>query len=554
VRHLKVSKVSKPATADTGDRVTYVVRVENDGDGDYTAADPATVVDDLSDVIDDALFDVADVDVTGGSVDYDNPELTWTGALPGGEAVTITYSVIVTNLGDHDLVNTVSGAGCGTGDAGCAPPPTQTLLPHVVPDKTAEPASGTALAAGDVVTYTLSWNNDGKADGVVDATDDLSGVLDDADLVAGPTSSRPAVDATLAGDELRVVGPITVGDTVTVTYQVRVRADADRADGHLENVLTPDTPQVECVDDVCEPVELPGTSHPVGAFEDWKTSDPGNGRKVQSGDRITYTLHFANTGGAPVDVHRDDVLRRVLDDAVLVSPPKASDPALAVSRVRNGRFTVAGTVAPGKTVTVSYTVRVKPRDRQGDRVLGNFLVDPGQQPPQDCQASPSRTAAPARRDCTVHQVRKYDLIVTKRLTTARKVDVGAKVKYRIVVTNDGPDAATGRIKVVDRLPRGLDLRSVHGKGWNCWVRNEANTAACVRRKALAPDRAAPQIIVVATVRPAAAGRRVVNTAQVYGVSDADTSNNDDPAVLSVAQIPPLPGTGFRQLLDERPPG
>ena len=39
-----------------GGTMTYTVVVKNEGPGDYTAADPASFVDDLTDVLDDATF------------------------------------------------------------------------------------------------------------------------------------------------------------------------------------------------------------------------------------------------------------------------------------------------------------------------------------------------------------------------------------------------------------------------------------------------------------------------------------------------------------------
>ena len=58
VRHLTLTKTSD-ATADSkpGDLVTYTVTATNDGAGDWTTADPATLVDDLTGVLDDATYD-----------------------------------------------------------------------------------------------------------------------------------------------------------------------------------------------------------------------------------------------------------------------------------------------------------------------------------------------------------------------------------------------------------------------------------------------------------------------------------------------------------------
>ena len=287
--------------------------------------------------------------------------------------MTITYTVTVTNLGDHELSNTASVPGCQLPE--CTPPTVVTPLPHVVPTKTSTPATGAPVQPGDRVTYTLSWTNDGTAPGVVDSTDNLAGVLDDADVVTEPTSSDPAVTATRTGNLLRVVGPIADGDTVTVTYVVRVKPAGQHGDNNLANVLAQDTPQVTCPPFPCSPVPPPSTEHAVGDLDDWKTVDPASGSPVKAGKQLTYTLHFASVGTGPVTVARVDDLSGVLDDASLVGGPTSSMPALTVTGPTAGRIAVTGSLPAGTTATVTYTVQVNHDGQRGDDRLGNFLVD-----------------------------------------------------------------------------------------------------------------------------------------------------------------------------------
>ncbi|MCP2638277.1 GEVED domain-containing protein [Microbacterium sp. HD4P20] len=454
VRHLAMTKTSDAAAdVNAGDTVTYTVTVTNDGEGDYTDENPAVAQDDLSGVIDDASYN-GDATASAGSVSYAAPILTWTGALAAGESETFTYAVTVTNAGDHVMENT-AGPVCADPEI-CDPPVVVTTpLPHVVPAKSSDPATGEGVNAGDVITYTLSWTNDGQAAGVISDTDDLSDVLDDGDVTAEPVSSDPAVTAVRDGDEIRVTGPIQIGQTITVTYQVTVKPDGDRGNNIARNVLTPDVPPEVCAEgDVdCEEFPPPTTQHPIGELDDWKTVDPASGGTVQPGQQVTYTLHFENIGEADVAVDKDDVLTAVLDDATITSMPNSSDPSLAVSPLNGDRFTVAGTLAPGQLVTVTYTVMVNPDGQRGDDRLGNVLVPVGEVPPEECVPADGE-----RPDCTVNHV--SNVVPSKSADPESGTDVsqGQQVTYTLTFENvsTNPAAADVAIDYTDYMVEVLD--------------------------------------------------------------------------------------------------
>jgi uncharacterized repeat protein (TIGR01451 family) len=398
IRHLTVTKSSEPTTGvQTGDTITYTVIVANDGTGDYSDENPARVVDDLTDVVDDARYN-EDVDATAGTISYSAPLMTWSHPLAAGDSERFTYTVLVTNAGDHDLLN--SAAEDCDPETICDPAAVvEHPLPHVVPSKTSDPASGESASSGDVITYTLSWTNDGQAPGVVDSSDDLSDVLDDATITSGPTPSNPDLTATVDGDFIDVAGPIGVGATVTVTYAVTILPDGEHGNNVVGNVLRQDVPaEMVCdVDANCGPPEPPVTEHLIGELDEWKTVDPASGATVRAGNTITYTLHFQNIGAADVPVNNEDVLTAVLDDATLTGAPTTSDNSLTVSDLVDGRLAVAGALEPDQVATVTYTVTVKPDGQRGDSQLGNFLVDPGAEPPATCAPTD-----PDRPDCTVN--------------------------------------------------------------------------------------------------------------------------------------------------------
>ncbi len=114
------------------------------------------------------------------------------------------------------------------------------------------------------------------------------------------------------------------------------------------------------------------------------------------------------------------------------------------------------------------------------------------------------------------------------------------VRFRLKVTNNGPGLAQASIRVRDRLPRGLELKSATGKGWECRANKSTDVVVCVRDRNLAANKSAPAIMVV-TKATKAAGPQTVNTAHVRGPGDDNPDNNSDTA----HPPPPAPGPGYR---------
>src|SRR5699024_1745615 len=172
-----------------GGTVTYTVTISNEGPGATTAEDEP-VVDDLTEVLDDATFVTGSESADTGevSVDTDAATLSWTGALAAGESAELTYEVTYDAEavgGDHELLNVVclpEHLALDPADA-CR----QLTIPGAALDqwKTSDPEPGTSVVGGEVVTYTLHFANTGQTAATVDTADDLSNVLDDADLVDG---------------------------------------------------------------------------------------------------------------------------------------------------------------------------------------------------------------------------------------------------------------------------------------------------------------------------------------------------------------------------------
>lgn len=439
---------------DVGTVLTYTLTFDNQGKG------PVEVdkTDILTDVLDDTTLTTAPVasdDALSVSAVTDG-KFTTTGELTAGKKVTVTYQVTVNaesergnNTADNFLVTTGEDPPeeCVEDDRMC----TETPLPLIEVEKSSDPETGSDMQAGQDVTYTLTFTNTGEAAGPVDYTDDLAAVLDDADLTGAPQSSDPALVATDGADgAVRVTGILEPEQEVTVSYTVTVVPDGERGDDLLRNVVA----KTGTEDPQCDDESVSCTEHPVGELDDWKSVDPAMGSTLRPGQEATYTLHFENTGKAPVEVNRDDVLTRVLDDAEVTAEPVSSSDALTVTAIDDERFTVAGSLEPGDLVTVDYTVKVKADGERGDDRLDNFLVPNGEEPPEG-------TCVPAdeeRPDCTYNHVSDVSVVKSSDPKSGSEIDPGEEVTYTLTFTNRGinPDAADVEVDYTDYMVDVLD--------------------------------------------------------------------------------------------------
>lgn len=114
------------------------------------------------------------------------------------------------------------------------------------------------------------------------------------------------------------------------------------------------------------------------------------------------------------------------------------------------------------------------------------------------------------------QVVAPELTMTKTIDKAQLAP-GDTATYTLSVRNLSTIAPTsGAITVSDTLPPGLTATAATGAGWTCAL---GPTITCTSSQAIAPQGAAANILVSATVDASAQGS-LVNSAQVSGGSDA----------------------------------
>ncbi|MET3452593.1 putative repeat protein (TIGR01451 family), partial [Curtobacterium sp. 1544] len=351
-----VRKSASATSATPGAPLTYTVTVENTGQRAYTAANPASFTDDLSDVLDDATYngDASDGATVNGTT------LSWSGALAAGQTRTITYSVTPKNpssasdTGNLELNNQVTPTGpggtCVTGQCTTSTP-VQSLLITKTADQT-------DVIPGSTISYTVTVKNTGKVDyttgsNAASFSDDLSKVLDDANWNDDATASAGTVS--YDAPTLSWSGPVAAGATVTVKYSVTVK-DPDTGDSQIDNAVTSVTPGNNCVagntDPACS-VQIPSASYTV--------QKSASSQAVNPGDTITYTVTVTNTGQRAYTTDRPasfrDDLSDVTDDATYVSGSATNG-----ATVDGDTLTWSGPLAIGATETITYQVKVNDPD------------------------------------------------------------------------------------------------------------------------------------------------------------------------------------------------
>ncbi|UUE25221.1 isopeptide-forming domain-containing fimbrial protein [Rhodococcus qingshengii] len=465
-----VAKAADPASGTNvaaGQTITYTVTGSNTGN---TTLDPVVLTDDLSKVLDNAVLVDGSLKATVDGVDGTAPTLSgttlsWTGVLEAGKSVVLTYQVKINAgvAGGVLINNKVTGTAKPPTGPEITPPPVTTEHPVKVPGftvaKAADPVSGTNVAAGQTITYTVTGSNTGNTtlDPVV-LTDDLSKVLDNATLVDG--SLKATVDGvdgaapTLSGTTLTWTGGLEAGKSVVLTYQVKVNAGV--AGGTLINNKVTGTAKPPTGPEITPPPVT--TEHPVLSpkIAVVKSSDPVSGSNVVAGQDIKYTLTFTNTGNGAGEVAHFDDLRGLLDDADLVAGSLSADAPLTAAMVGTDGFSVTGSLAAGESKTVTYTVTVKAdADRvaaNADNTVLNFVV-PGTTPPVD----PPEVCDPATQLCTTHPVKVPGFTVAKAAdpVSGTNVAAGQTITYTVTGANTG-NTTLDPVVLTDDLSKVLD--------------------------------------------------------------------------------------------------
>ncbi|WP_257385127.1 hypothetical protein [Tahibacter caeni] len=358
------------------------------------------------------------------------------GTAPG------TYAVSYTATVNTNATGTVGNTVVATGGGGSNPPDctscgtTHPLNPGIVVVKTSNPASGTAVSAGQTITYTVTAT---VANAALSAplvlTDTLSANQTFGSVTsAGAYSCTGSVQCTLASG--------TAPGTYAVSYTATVNTNAT---GTVGNVVVATGGGGSNPPD-CTSCSTTHSLNPVVSVV--KSSNPASGTTVTPGQTITYTVTATVANAA------------LTAPLVLADTISANQTFGAVTSA--GAYTCTGAVqctlpsgtVPG-TYAVSYTATVN-ANATGSVNNSVAATGGGGTNPPDCTSC--STTHPLQAD-----VRIVKTLSSESGSVAGVAEPGETLVYTIALSNSG-GAAAQNVGVTDPLDQNVVFVSASNGG------------------------------------------------------------------------------------------
>lgn len=407
-------------------------------------------------------------------------------------------------------------------------------------------------------------------DGVIASAPDNSGVIAGQDATTGGGGTITWTD----------LGPVAPGGSVTLTYTGTFVTPGHLAAG--DQVNTAAITDYYSVDDTAKARHYQPGVDGAPEIKDTATVTPKfpqvtiakaatGGTEAWAGTAYEWTVTATNAPAAgaaktvtltdtlPVNWAFDAVTSVTVAGTVQVTPTSptgtgtVADPLVWAFDNSAASLGTAG-LEPGKTIVIVYTAkpttaalttpgvdhfdtdgvtRVTPAHTNTVRVSATDFTDATGH--SDGNGGTTSYSGPEASAST--HIHSADVKIVKSVELQPMA--GQTGKWKLVVTNSGPDAADGPFTVIDSTtpPTGFTMTGASGTGRDCTASDyAAHSVSCTRIGTLAVGASFDPITITYDVAPnVLVGTSYTNSATVSGMKthDPDTSNNEDDETTTV---------------------
>jgi uncharacterized repeat protein (TIGR01451 family) len=483
-----------PPQANPGDTITYTLSVTNNGPSDSSSE---TVTDTLPAGV-TYVSDTASSLGGGAGCDTTNlPEISCTnlpGIASGGAPVTFQITVTVDPGNGRVETNSASVDGPLNDPDTANDKASADVLVLPLSDLSVTKTAPATVRAGQQLTYTLDWANNGPSDSpsqtaITDTLPDgVTYVSDDGGC--GPPSGQVLTCN---------LGAVPNGDSGTIQITVAVGATTR---GQIHNTASIDGPNE---DQNAANDSDAATTQVDPQLTDLQIEKTASDGVVDPGDPVSFQLRITNNG--PDDSPSEQVTDTLPDGLTYVSDDASCDAAnlpeitCAVAGLLNGE---------SATITIDTTVDLG----AGGTVQDNEATVTG--PGTD--SNPTNNSDAAR----VLVTPLSDLYVTKSVSDG-SIRAGHELTYTLDWGNAGPTDSPTQTTVTDTLPVGVTYVSDDA---GC---DTTNLPELTCNLGAVPNGTTGTIHVAVSVDPSTRGQ-IQNSASIEGPNnDQDPSNNADTA-------------------------
>lgn len=509
-----------------GDPVSYLITVTNTGPA---VARGVEVRDELAEYFTFGSF--TDVEgtwsVTPGS---GSPADAQTFALAGGLAPGAAASLRVTLLLDEahtgDVVNAVEAAGDNVTNE---PTDTDDSSGLRSADWGVEKSHTGTAVAGESLEYTVTATQHGPSSSsgpvtVVDVLPEGFAFVEGSATVATDGGAPVAAAPSVSGRELTWAfgaegTTYPVGTEMTIVFRADIAPDVPA--GPAVNRATVDAPEDD--DPANDSAEDPATVVTRAGLGLSKSAAAGPHR---AGETVSYDLVVTNHGPS---VARDVVVDDLLPAGLTATAIRADDAECDLAAVR---CTIDELPIGSSTIVV--TARIDQGVAEGTELTNAAEVT---------SSTPDDDPSDNRDEETITVIAEADLAIVKTAVDADGAEVdrvaaGDQLRYTLQVSNRGPSAAVGPVRIDDVLPDGFSFVSVVGGGdvWSCAEGAGAAEVACAMPGGLAAGAEATVLTLLVKVDADRAEGDATNVATVGSpTTDPTPENNVDDATVTVVQ-------------------